>query len=192
MCANRFLTTRHLYFRRFTPHDAPLLYALDSDPEVMRYISKGQPTPLARIEQELLPQWMRYSAATPYLGYWAAHETASGEFIGWFHLRPDRDHPQDIELGYRLRRQVWGQGYATEGARALIALALAHQVGRIVARTLVGNTASRRVMEKCGLQCEEYFTYDANLLPGWSTAERQAVKYGWPRDRVTRAPAQGI
>ena len=182
---NVFLTTERLYFRQFTSHDAPLLYALDSDPEVMRYISKGQPTPLSRIEQDLLPQWIRHSTATPYLGYWAVHEQASGEFIGWFHLRPDRYNPQEIELGYRLKRQVWGKGYATEGAGALLALAFAQGVERVVARTLVDNLASRRVMEKCGLQCEEYFTYDASLLPGWTATERQAVKYGVHRDHVT-------
>jgi RimJ/RimL family protein N-acetyltransferase len=112
--------------------------------------------------------------------------------MGWLHLRPDRHRLQDIELGYRLQRRVWGQGYATEGARAVIALAFAHGVEHIVARTLVGNTASRRVMEKCGLRCEEYFTYDASLLPGWTTAERQAVKYGLHRAHVTGAPGQGI
>jgi len=158
----------------------------------MRYISKGQPTPLSRIAWDLLPQWLRYSAATPHLGYWAVHERATEEFIGWFHLRPDRGLPQDIELGYRLQRRVWGQGYATEGARAVIALAFTHGVEHIVARTLVGNTASRRVLEKCGLQCEEYFTYDASLLPGWPATERRAVKYGLHRDHVTCAPVRGI
>jgi RimJ/RimL family protein N-acetyltransferase len=185
MCDNVFLTTERLSFRQFTPHDAPLLHALDSDPEVMRYISKGQPTPLARIAQDLLPQWIRYGTATPHLGYWATHEQASGEFIGWFHLRPDRYNPREIELGYRLQRQVWGKGYATEGARALIAMAFAQGVECVVARTLVDNLAARRVMEKCGLQWEEYFTYDASLLPGWTATERQAVKYGLHRHHVT-------
>lgn len=173
------LDTARLYLRRFTPEDAPLLHALDSDPEVMRYISKGVPTPLPRIEQEVLPLWLSQYERYEHFGFWAAHAHTSGDFLGWFHLRPDRFVPAELELGYRLKRRAWGQGYATEGARALIEKARAEwNVERIVARTLVGNTASRRVMEKCGLRFEEPFVYPESLLPGWTEQERRAVKYG--------------
>ena len=85
-------------------------------------------------------------------------------------------------LGYRLRRDAWGRGYATEGSRALIEEAFQHwEIERIVARTLVGNAASRRVMEKCGLRFEEFFTYPLELIPGWTEEERAAVKYGLSR-----------
>jgi len=50
------LETRRLYLRRFHAADARLLFELDNDPEVMRFISKGQPTPLARIENEITPR----------------------------------------------------------------------------------------------------------------------------------------
>ena len=54
-------------------------------------------------------------------------EKVGGRFIGWFHLRP----PDDPELGYRLRRDLWGRGYATEGSRALIDHAFTHGAARV-------------------------------------------------------------
>jgi RimJ/RimL family protein N-acetyltransferase len=177
-----FLETERLSLRRLTSADAPLLYELDSDSEVMRHISKGVPTPLEQIENEILPRWLGFYEIYGGLGVWAAHEKTSDRFLGWFHLRPDRYAPDEQELGYRLRRDAWGRGYATEGARALIDKTFHDlNIERIIARTLVGNTASRRVMEKCGMLFEEAFTYPLDLLPGWSEAERAAVKYGLSR-----------
>ena len=188
MAYETFLETERLFLRPFTRDDAPLLYALDSDPEVMRYISKGKPTPLEKITDEVLPRWLRYYETSDYLGFWAAHERASGDFTGWFHLRPDRFTPEEMELGYRLMRRFWGRGYATEGSRALVEKAFIDwDIDRVVAATLVGNTASQRVMEKCGLRFETRFTYPESLLPGWTEAERQAVKYG-----VSRAEFLGM
>lgn len=178
-----FLETARLYLRRFTPEDAPLLCELDSDPEVMRYISKGEPTPLSRIRGRILPAWLRYYEAYEHLGFWAAHERATHAFIGWFHLRPGRLEPEEMELGYRLRRDAWGRGYATEGSRALLDSAFTRwNIDRVIATTLAANRASQRVMEKCGLHFEETFFYPTDLLPGWTEAERRAVKYALDRE----------
>ncbi len=181
------LDTRRLILRRFTPDDAPLLHALDADPQVMRYISKGKRTPLQVITDKVLPRWLAYYETSDHLGFWAAHERASGNFIGWFHLRPDRFTEEEMELGYRLMRCFWGRGYASEGSRALVEKAFMEWgIDRVTARTLVGNTASQRVMEKCGLRFVERFTYPEALLPGWTEAERQAVKYGVSRTEFLR------
>jgi RimJ/RimL family protein N-acetyltransferase len=176
------LETARLRLRRFVPTDLGLLVELDSDPEVMRYISYGEPTPRDRYEREILPRWFAQYAATPSLGYWAAELRASGEFVGWFHLRPDRFDAGDQELGYRLRRAAWGRGLATEGGRALVAHGFA-SVGadRISARTLAANAGSRRVMEKCGLVYERDFVWPEDVLAGRSKAERAGVKYAITR-----------
>jgi RimJ/RimL family protein N-acetyltransferase len=89
-------------------------------------------------------------------------ERSTGAFLGWFHLRPDKGAPADEpELGYRLRRSAWGQGYTTEGSRALIDKAF-HELGarRVVASTMVVNTASWRVMEKSGMRRVRLFHAD--------------------------------
>lgn len=172
------LESGRLRLRRFTEADIELLVELDSDPQVMRYITGGVPTPRSAYEQTYLPRWFAIYAAQPGLGYFAAERRTTGEFLGWFHLRDDRIEPAYVELGYRLRRDAWGHGFATEGGRAL----LRHGFGtlgveQISARTLVGNVASQRVMQKCGLRVTGRFIYPQDAIPGRSEDERAAVKY---------------
>jgi RimJ/RimL family protein N-acetyltransferase len=177
------LETGRLRLRRFGPDDADLLVALDADPEVMRYITYGQPTPRSAYVETYLPRWLAIYESQPGRGYFAAERRDTGEFLGWFHLRDDRIEPRYVELGYRLKRSAWGQGYATEGSRALLAHGF-DRLGceRISARTLLGNRASQRVMEKCGLRRAGEFVYAQDVIDGRSEEERAAVKYA-----ITRA-----
>ena len=149
-----FLETEHLVLRRFTEDDVDELVALDGDPEVMRYVTGGRPTSREEIETEVLPAFLGYYERYAGFGFWAVVEKSSGEVIGWFHFRPENaDRPDDVELGYRLRRSAWGKGYATEGSRALVEKGFAElRVKRVYATTMVVNVASRRVMEKAGLR----------------------------------------
>ena len=168
-----------MYFRPFRADSGKLLFDLDNDPQVMRFISKGQPTAMARIENDILPRFLAYYAKSPPQGFWAAHLRSNEEFIGWFHLRPDKIEPAEMELGYRLKASAWGQGLATEGSRALVQHAfLEWGYEKISARTLSSNLASRRVMEKAGLKFEGEFLWGAEIMPEWSEAERRGVKYG--------------
>ncbi|HLK55553.1 MAG TPA: GNAT family N-acetyltransferase [Chthonomonadaceae bacterium] len=152
-----YLETECLILRRLTLEDADVLYALDNDPEVMRYINAGAPVSYATIREQLLPRYLSYYETGADYGYWAAIEKESGEFIGWFHFRPARD-TEEIELGYRLKRAAWGKGYATEGSRALVRKGF-QELGlpRIIAKTLTANQASRHVMEKLGMRLVEHF-----------------------------------
>jgi RimJ/RimL family protein N-acetyltransferase len=177
------LETERMYFRRFQLGDAPLLFELDSDPEVMRFITKGRPTPLAQIQNEIIPRFLNYYNLFPPQGFWAAHLRQTDEFIGWFHLRPDKTLPGEMELGYRLKRNVWGRGLATEGSRALLEKAFKEwNYEKVCAHTLAGNLASRRVMEKAGLSFERNFLYDANVFSEWTDEEeRRAVKFSISR-----------
>jgi RimJ/RimL family protein N-acetyltransferase len=156
------LETERLRLRRFTSDDVENLVELDGDPEVMRYINGGRPTPREEIEGRELPAFLAYYARSDGYGFWAAIEKASGEFIGSFHLRPRDDGAADEpELGYRLRRSAWGKGYATEGSRALIEKAFADLgAQRVWAETMVVHTASHRVMEKAALRYVRTFHAD--------------------------------
>ena len=149
-----FLQTQRLVLRRFTEDDSANLVELDGDPEVMRFINGGRPTPRTEIESEVLPAFLDYYERYRGYGFWAAIEKSTGLFVGWFHFRPaERSPPGEVELGYRLRRSAWGKGYATEGSRALVDKGFAELgVERVVASTMVVNVASRRVMEKAGLR----------------------------------------
>ena len=150
-----FLATRRLTLRRFTAADVDLLTELNSDPEVMRYINGGQPTPRAEVRDRIIPNFLDCYERFGGLGYWAAEATATGDFLGWFQFRPA---DAGVELGYRLRRAAWHAGYATEGSRAILRKGFTDcGVDRVFARTLAANTASRRVLEKCGLTLARAF-----------------------------------
>ncbi|HWJ04556.1 MAG TPA: GNAT family N-acetyltransferase [Steroidobacteraceae bacterium] len=172
------LETDRLRLRYFTADDADRLVELDSDPEVMRYITYGAPTPRAAYVDTYLPRWFDIYARQPGLGYFAVELRDTGEFLGWFHLRDDRIEPEYVELGYRLRRSAWGRGYASEGGRALLRHGFdTLGLERISARTLTRNLASQRVMQKCGFVRAGDFVYEADVIAGRSPEERAAVKY---------------
>jgi RimJ/RimL family protein N-acetyltransferase len=147
-----FLETDRLLLRYAVEADAQLLHDLDSDPEVMRYLTGGKPTPRSVIETETLPRFLAgRNGGEPRC--WIAIERASSAFVGGFALETPADGRADqAELGYRLRRSAWGKGYATEGSRALVAKGFGELgLERIWAETMAVNLASRRVMEKAGL-----------------------------------------
>ena len=176
------LETGRLRLRQFNADDVDRLVELDSDPAVMRHITYGVPTPRASYVETYLPRWFEIYAKQPGLGYFAAEVRDTDEFIGWFHLRDDRLEPDYLELGYRLRRSTWGQGYATEGGRALVRHAFEAVGGELVsARTLERNVASQRVMQKCGLAFAGRFEYPQDAIAGRSAQERAAVKYALTR-----------
>ncbi len=179
-----FLETQRLILRHFTEEDADNLLALDSDPEVMRYIGPYGLADREAYRQHIRTTYFGYYTKYEGFGFWAAIEKASGEFIGWFTLRPAMDYrfaseagfrPRDVELGYRLRKSAWGKGYATEGARALVDKAFAELGVRcVVASALVDNVASTRVLEKAGLKRVGQF-----FNPGY---DQPAVKYALCKD----------
>ena len=153
------LETDRLVLRQFTAADLDNLVELDSDPDVMRYITGGRPTPREQVRDEVLPAFLAYYERFAGYGFWAAVDKATGQFLGWFHLRPPEGaNPDEPELGYRLLRSAWGKGYATEGSRALIRKAFT-ELGarRVYAETMAVNRGSWRVMEKVGMRLVRTF-----------------------------------
>ena len=189
-----FLTTTRLALRKLTAADAPLLTELDGDPDVMRYLTGGRPTPAAEIRERVLPRMLAAYRRPPGWGWWAAQRRDDGAFLGWFEFRPttEGDH-REVELGYRLRRAAWGDGYATEGARALVDKGFAELgVARVVATTMAVNRGSRRVLEKAGLRYVRTFHQDwPEAIAG---AEHGEVEYAltqqqWRAGRPATSPS---
>jgi len=183
-----FLETARLLLRRFTEADVNNLCGLDSDPDVMRFLT-GKPTPRDVIHNETLPKILSYYERFDGYGSWAAIEKSSGDFLGWFAFRPvDGASPDDVELGYRLRKAAWGKGYATEGSRALIHKGFtALGVRRVWARTMAVNAGSRRVMEKAGLSYVRAFHQEFDdPLPGTEHGEVEyaLTKADWERQEA--------
>jgi RimJ/RimL family protein N-acetyltransferase len=151
-----YLETERLALRRFTADDADLLIELDSDPEVMRYLTGGEPTAPEVVRNDDIPAILAsYERWGGDFGTFAAYEKDGNTFIGWLYLRPGRepDAPLDVaDIGYRLRRSAWGNGYATEGSQALLHKGFTELGLRLVwAETAVVNRRSRNVMEKLGM-----------------------------------------
>jgi RimJ/RimL family protein N-acetyltransferase len=189
------LQTGRLTLRQFSLADVENLVTLDADAAVMHFITGGIATSRPEIEEVILPRWMRYYGESPWIGFWAAEDRTTGEFLGWFHLRPGVGHPADEpELGYRLRRECWGRGLATEGARALIDLAFnTGDAKRILAETMVVHQASRRVMEKAGLRPVRVFHADwPYRIPGdeFGDIEYALEREDWAGNRGVEIPAE--
>jgi RimJ/RimL family protein N-acetyltransferase len=183
-----FVETARLVLRRFTRDDLDLIVELDSDAEVKRYIDNGADVDRDELT-EMLEWWLGYYDRFAGYGFWAAIDKETGDFLGWFHLRPGEGAgPMEPELGYRLRREKWGQGYATEGSRALIDEAFADlSAERVYASTMVANVASRRVMEKSGLRYVRTFHADWPVrIPGdeLGDVEYAIDRRQWEHDRA--------
>ncbi|WP_420629486.1 GNAT family N-acetyltransferase [Candidatus Leptofilum sp.] len=181
------LETARLRLRRFTGEDVDHLFALDNDPEVMRYLNGGVPTLRQVVEQKILPGFMQIDPVQPAFGFWAAEMRECGEFVGWFSLRPLPQNPHHAALGYRLVRAAWGQGLATEGVRALICKGFA-ELGlvRVVATTYEHNVASRRVMEKVGMTLVRRFRLTPEALQATDTFHTEDLEV-WDGDDVEYA-----
>lgn len=157
-----------LSFRLMDERDAPALYEVDQDPEVMRYLNAGICTPMAEIEQRMLPRMLAYRQPQLGHGIWQVSTRADCEqlpacYIGWILVRPmgfftDNRQPDNLELGWRFKRQSWGYGFASEAANAvaeavaLQAAALEAPVRAFSAIAVPDNAPSIAVMKKLGMQ----------------------------------------
>ncbi len=160
------LTTTRLTLRPLADADLPELVALNGDPEVMAFITGRALTP-GEVEADL-PRLTRSEGG---LGLWSG--TDANGFAGVWFLVPDPDDEAAAEIGWRLPRTRWGQGLATEGARALLTHAF-ETLGaeRVWAETMAVNTRSRAVMERLGMRHTQTEVRDwEEPIPGWELGE---------------------
>lgn len=173
------LTTARLTLRPFTLEDAPALHRLAAAPGIMQYFPTPEPPDLARVERIIARQigeWDERGYA-----WWAVTLPADGTLIGWCGLQylPDTG---ETEVGYLLGRAWWGNGYATEAARASVAYGFEHfDFGEIIGITHPDNIASQNVLKKCDMQftaATRYFNMDcfrfAVSRAAWSRAHDMA------------------
>jgi RimJ/RimL family protein N-acetyltransferase len=161
--------TRRLLIRPIEETDLDALAELDAFAEVRAAIDPfDEHIPADPGERR---EYERRLVGNP--GFLAAVERASGRLLGWFQLEDVAGVPGEVELGYRLRPDVWGRGYATEGAAALLREAFARPgVTRVYAHALLSNPGSIRVMEKIGMTYAGPWQYKG--LPGAEYEARRA------------------
>ena len=158
------IETERLYMRLFedSDTDVALIFGLNSDPEVIRYTHdpiRDRSHAREILQQVILPQYTLYRH-----GRWAVHLRSDLSFLGWCGLkyRPEVD---EVDLGYRFTQAAWGRGYATESAAAAIRYGF-EKLGleRITGHAMPANTASCKVMEKCGMAYRGLETVDGELV----------------------------
>lgn len=156
--------TQRLLLRQWRPSDFPTFARMGADAEVMRYF----PHTLDEDASRALAQRCHDLIAQRGWGFWAAQEKSSGAFIGFIGLHvPAAQLPFSpcVEVGWRLARPFWGQGLATEGARAALAFGFdALQLAEIVAFTALANARSEAVMQRLGMR-RDALTFQHPALP---------------------------
>ena len=146
---NVVMETERLLLRTFTGLDTNLIYDLNSDPDVTQYTHdpvKDIAHASEILEKVILPQYVLYKH-----GRWAVHLRSSLQFLGWCGLKY-RPELNEVDLGFRFKKEAWGNGYATEAAFASIKYGF-ERVGlkQITGRAEIDNVASWKVLEKCGM-----------------------------------------
>lgn len=146
------LSTKRLYLREFVPEDASALYALNSNPDVLRYTGDSAFYNVAAAES-FLKDYDHYSRFG--FGRWAVILKGEERFIGFSGLRRD-EATGEVDLGFRLFTEYWSRGYATEAGRAALRAGF-EQFGldRIVGRAMRENRASITVLQKVGMEFYE-------------------------------------
>jgi [ribosomal protein S5]-alanine N-acetyltransferase len=149
------LETDRLLLREFVQEDFAELFRMNRDKEIMQYVGDGATRNYEEQIDELDRLILNYKKR-PGLGIWATLLKESNTFIGGSGL-VYYDNTSEIEIGYRMLKEYWNQGYATEASKALLQYGF-EQLGlkKIVSSAHTENIASRRVMEKIGLQFKDF------------------------------------
>jgi ribosomal-protein-alanine N-acetyltransferase len=154
------LRTERLILRRWQEQDLEPFAALNADPEVMHHF----PSTLTRPESDAMVERIEKQFDERGYGLWAVEVVGDAPFIGFIGLAyqsfPAHFTPA-VEVGWRLAKAHWGNGYAPEGARAALDFAFdVLGLDEVVSMTTVANDKSRRVMEKIGMTCDPADDFD--------------------------------
>lgn len=175
----RELETERLALTAWSRDDAEALVVINADAEVMRYLRAAD-------RAESLAQSERFAAHWEEHGYglWALRPRAGGDLLGFAGLSIPYHFPPvlpAVEVGWRLRRDAWGHGYATEAARAALAHGFADLgLDEIVSLVHEGNVRSRAVAGRLGLRIRERIgvvvVYHTRVMPASATPSRSGSR----------------
>ncbi|MBX3480863.1 MAG: GNAT family N-acetyltransferase [Caulobacter sp.] len=175
MLASDMITTDRLILRGWRDSDLEPWIALNADPEVMRFF------PATQTADECRAMAARNQAHIDQHGFglWAVERREDGAFLGFTgltHLKDNNPMFPGVEAGWRLARQAWGQGYASEAAAASLRDGFGRLgLQRIVAFTAVPNLPSQAVMARIGMTRREDLDFDHPALPPGHRLERHLV-----------------
>ena len=169
------LRTDRLLLRSWRPADRQAFARMNADPEVMEFFV----APLSPEESDAFVDRIEAGFAEHGFGVWAVEEISTGAFIGFaglLHQTFEASFTPAFEIGYRLARHAWGQGYATEAAREAVRFGFEHAgLGEIVSMTAVGNVRSRAVMDKLGMTHDPGDDFDHPRVPDGHPLKRHVL-----------------
>jgi len=179
------LKTKRLMLRPHRETDLDVEIEMGTDPEVMKFV--GDVETEDQIAHDM-PKYIRRCAGGC-IGIWSVIERSTEEKLGTAILLPlpiEEDDTNwdlvfgdelpgcEIEIGFMLKRSAWGKGYATEATKRLLRFAFEETpIEELVATIDPENTASRRVLEKCGLAYEGMRRAYAVVCPGFRITRQQ-------------------
>jgi RimJ/RimL family protein N-acetyltransferase len=169
------LRTPRLGLRRWRQSDREPFAAINADPAVMEHF----PARLSRRQSDALVDAIEAGFERQGFGLWAIEVRETGRFIGFTGLNEpsfEAHFAPAVEVGWRLARSEWGQGYATEAARAALAFGF-DVVGltEIVSFTTSANRRSRAVMERIGMTTDPDDDFDHPAIPARHPQRRHVL-----------------
>lgn len=159
------IRTERLILRGWRDADRAALAAINADPQVMEFF----PAPLSRAESDTMIDRQMARLARDGLCFLALERRADGVLLGFTGLATvtfAAPFTPAVEIGWRLARHAWGQGYATEAARACLRLGFTDRgLAEILAFAVPGNVRSHAVMERIGMRRDPDGSFDHPALP---------------------------
>jgi RimJ/RimL family protein N-acetyltransferase len=158
------IETPRLLIRELMLTDVDGMFALDSNPLVHRYL--GNKPLKTKDESAEIIKAVQKQYQDRGIGRWAIIEKNTNEFIGWtgfkLNTEPVNGHTNFLDLGYRLREEFWGKGYATESAFASMDYIVEHgNHNTIFGMAEIDNDASNIILnKKVGMRFVNSFKYD--------------------------------
>lgn len=148
------LTTPRLTLRPWRDEDAPAALTIYGHPDVIRWLSPAMErvcdTPAMRL---VLQQWIAENErAAPPAGHWAIVRRENDRVIGAARLLPLPPRQEDLEIGWHLHPDLWGNGYATEAASVVASWAFSHDVNEIFAVVRPDNVRAGATLRRNGME----------------------------------------
>ncbi|WP_286270308.1 GNAT family N-acetyltransferase [Thalassotalea hakodatensis] len=162
--------SERLSFRLMDKNDKQLLWQLDQDSEVMKFITGGKISSMEKIEHVFIPRMEAYLNKEKGWGLWQVNLLTDNTYLGWILIRPMQffsDHPEldNLEIGWRFFRDTWGKGYATEAAQQVMqSLHLQLGYNQFSAIADEDNHASIKVMKKLGMHYVKTYHHKDQLI----------------------------
>jgi RimJ/RimL family protein N-acetyltransferase len=178
------IETLHLLLRAWAPEDAPQLFDILQEQDILRYFPNPNAPPRSKAEDYIahqLAHWAQYG-----YGHWAVITRDDGCVVGWNGLEylPELG---ETEVAYLLSRRVWGRGYATEAAQVAVRYGFeAAGLPTVIGLVHPENTGSIRVLEKCGMTFVDRLT-----LWGLDMSRYHVGRASYEQDRPRQAAEMG-